>query len=123
VARRSIRPWQVTAVYNALLLGHGIDEAKRSGKVSRSTVLGWMAVGPSCAAPGLPKHLPLLLAVDRARQGRSLTDPLSDAEQVVATRLMLTSLESISRRFETIAQRLARAVTEASPAPTTTRGA
>jgi hypothetical protein len=122
MARRSIRPWQTKAVYDALLGGFGVDEAARAGHVSPQTVLRMMAVGPSCPAPGLPRNLPLLLVIDRVRRGVSIADPLSDAESVIASQLMLSTLAAFSRKFERLAAQLAPTVAKA-PTPSAAKGA
>jgi len=101
--RGPIRPEQVTRAFEALVGGHGIEEAARSADVHVTTVASWMGRGPSVAAPGLPRHVPLIIAVDRARAGKSITDPLSDGETVVAARMMLAELESYLPVFKQIA--------------------
>src|SRR5438105_14127102 len=108
--RYRITPDQVTRAFEALVGGHGIEEAAASAGVHVTAVAMWMGRGPSVAAPGLPRHVPLIVAVDRARRGVSITDPLSTAEVVVASRLMLASIERAGAIFERIAAQLYQSV-------------
>src|SRR5439155_27262087 len=101
--RYRITPSQVTRAFEALVAGHGIEEAAASAGVHVTTVAMWMGRGPSVAAPGLPRHVPLIVAVDRARRGVSITDPLSTAEVVVAAKLMLEEIKTVGATFTKIA--------------------
>jgi hypothetical protein len=101
-----VPPEKDRAAFDTLIAGYGEEEAARAGDMTVQTLRDRLARGSPRPAPGIPPHIPWTILLDRIRRGVNVVEPLTDAEVVAASRILLAQLEHVGAAFMRVAAQL-----------------